>query len=219
MKKITIKNFKSINHIEFEPKRVNVFIGEGGAGKTNILECIDKEVKDTKTYIYNDYRGEVPNEKTSVLKHPFGLNLFLLLSVNTELREQVSSLLNLPKKYFHHNLSETYKRAIFYLVAMETNKNATLLFDGLGEYMFPKMIKFFANMIILDDENQYFLSTHSPYMLNPLISSLGDDELNIILTYYKDNQTKIKVLNNEELSEIQEWNMDVFFNLDKFIKL
>ena len=38
--KISIKNFKSIVDLELELGRLNVFIGENGCGKTNILEAI-----------------------------------------------------------------------------------------------------------------------------------------------------------------------------------
>ncbi len=38
--KVKISNFKSINELELKLGRVNVFIGENGCGKTNILEAI-----------------------------------------------------------------------------------------------------------------------------------------------------------------------------------
>ena len=40
IEKIQIQNFKSIRDLELELGRVNVFIGENGSGKTNILEAI-----------------------------------------------------------------------------------------------------------------------------------------------------------------------------------
>lgn len=40
IKKIQIANYKSINTLEFELGRINVLIGENGAGKSNILEAI-----------------------------------------------------------------------------------------------------------------------------------------------------------------------------------
>lgn len=40
VKTIKIENFKSIQSLEIELGRVNVFIGENGCGKTNILEAI-----------------------------------------------------------------------------------------------------------------------------------------------------------------------------------
>jgi ABC-type uncharacterized transport system ATPase component len=40
IKTIDITNYKSVDKLEFELGRVNVFIGENGCGKTNILEAI-----------------------------------------------------------------------------------------------------------------------------------------------------------------------------------
>ena len=40
IKKIQIANYKSIDTLEFELGRINVLIGENGAGKSNILEAI-----------------------------------------------------------------------------------------------------------------------------------------------------------------------------------
>ncbi len=40
IRKVNIKNFKSIVDLELELGRINVFIGENGCGKTNILEAI-----------------------------------------------------------------------------------------------------------------------------------------------------------------------------------
>ena len=40
LKKITIKNFKSLYDVSFDPGRVNVFIGANGSGKSSILEAI-----------------------------------------------------------------------------------------------------------------------------------------------------------------------------------
>ncbi len=35
-----MENFKSIKHIEVEPSRINVFIGEPNSGKSNILDAL-----------------------------------------------------------------------------------------------------------------------------------------------------------------------------------
>lgn len=170
---------------------------------------------------------------------PFGDNLFSVLDLDKELQDEVASFLDEQKLEFvldkkdskfilqkkvgrvvyqvpYSNIADTLKRVVFYLSAIETNKNAVLLFEEPEVHSYPPYIKMLADRIVLDDENQYFLSTHSPYMLNTLINSLGDDELNVVLTYYEDYQTKVKVLSREELKQIQDWEMDVFFNLDKF---
>ena len=40
IKKLEIENFKSMKHLSLDCKRVNVFIGEPNAGKSNILEAL-----------------------------------------------------------------------------------------------------------------------------------------------------------------------------------
>lgn len=40
LKRITIRNFKSLYDVSFEPGRVNVFIGANGSGKSSVLEAI-----------------------------------------------------------------------------------------------------------------------------------------------------------------------------------
>lgn len=364
IKELEIKNFKSIKHIKFNPKRVNVFIGKPNVGKSNILEGMslmtglyniragnffnDEKVlryKDLYNLFYDEeteHRIEISTDKSLVMllegnydfiyisydkylkkfikdfssenlrntfsdlsnkhdnalkklseehvnylrpvvnsynkdgkkgyeiyspfvygainpilryayKHfdnyngqdkvvleaPFGENLFAVLSTSKELLNEIGGFLEeqglefvLDKKENrfiiqkkidrivyqvpYSNIADTLRHIIFYLAAIETNKDAVLLFEEPEVHSYPPYIKMLADRIALDEENQYFISTHSPYMLNTLIDSLGDDKLNVVLTYYEDYQTKVKVLDSEELSEMQQMGVDVFFNLDRF---
>jgi len=40
IKTFTIRNFKSIKHLELDCKRINIFIGKPNTGKSNILESL-----------------------------------------------------------------------------------------------------------------------------------------------------------------------------------
>lgn len=40
IKKLSIKNFKSIKDLEIDCSRINIFIGEPNTGKSNILEAL-----------------------------------------------------------------------------------------------------------------------------------------------------------------------------------
>lgn len=40
LKRLTIENYKSVHNIALELSRINIFIGENGCGKTNILEAL-----------------------------------------------------------------------------------------------------------------------------------------------------------------------------------
>ena len=55
--KISIKNFKALYDVDFEPGRVNVFVGTNGVGKTSLLEsigilryAINEQVEDESLY-------------------------------------------------------------------------------------------------------------------------------------------------------------------------
>ena len=39
--RIQIDNFKSIKHADLSLNHINMFIGENGAGKTNVLDAVD----------------------------------------------------------------------------------------------------------------------------------------------------------------------------------
>lgn len=119
-------------------------------------------------------------------------------------------------KYPYSSIADTFQRFIFYLAAIESNKDSVLIFEEPEVHSFPPYVKELAERMILKDDNQYFVSTHSPYLLQTFIDSLDDTQLNVYLTYYKDYQTHVKALTSEELRDIQDFGYDVFFNLRKF---
>ena len=218
------------------PFAVN-FSKEGGfGGELDHLGVPYKNV--IHRYSYKHFES-YKNSFKGFLDAPFGENLFAILNHNKELLNEVAGFIEeqglefvLDKKENkfiiqkkldrivyqvpYSNIADTLRHVIFYLAAIESNKDAVLIFEEPEVHSYPPYIKMLADKIVLNEENQYFISTHSPYMLNTLIDGLGDDELNVVLTYYEDYQTKIKILSAEELAEIQEWKTDIFFNIDKF---
>lgn len=57
IKKVRIKNFKSIDKLQVELGRVNVVIGANGSGKSNILEAIGFGAAAMKDRLTNEYLG------------------------------------------------------------------------------------------------------------------------------------------------------------------
>ncbi|TAE17908.1 MAG: ATPase, partial [Bacteroidetes bacterium] len=119
-------------------------------------------------------------------------------------------------QYPYSSIADTLQRFIFYLAAVESNTNSVLIFEEPEVHSFPPYVKELAERMILKDDNQYFVSTHSPYLLQTFIDSLDHAELNVYLTYYRNYQTHVKALSAEELRDIQDFGYDVFFNLRKF---
>lgn len=117
-------------------------------------------------------------------------------------------------------VSETLRRVAFYLAAIETNRGSVLIFEEPESHAFPYYTKFLAEQIALDSSNQYFLSTHNPYLLHPLLLKTPVDDLAIFLTYFQDHQTMVRpVMGRAELEKVLNLKHDdLFLNLDLFLE-
>jgi hypothetical protein len=115
-------------------------------------------------------------------------------------------------------LSESLQRIIFYTAIVLGNKNMVVALDMPEAHMHPPHVKKLAELIAHDENNQYFITTYSPYMLISLIEKTPKDELNVFLTYKDCNETKVKTLTNEQIEEVLDMDVDVFFNLDRFLE-
>jgi AAA15 family ATPase/GTPase len=120
------------------------------------------------------------------------------------------------KQYPFFSIADTFRRFMFYITAIESNKNSVIVLEEPEVHSFPPYTQEMAYRMIYDDDNQYFISTHSPYMLHPFIEKMDYKDLNIFITYYKDYQTHVRALTEEELTDILDYSTNVFFNLSKF---
>lgn len=192
----------------------------------------------TRYYRYNTYNPQNSSFK-SYLSSPSGENLFEIVTNYPEIRSRIVSMLKeqnlefvsliterdfkLQKningfvtQYPYSSIADTFQRFIFYLAAIESNKDSVLIFEEPEVHSFPPYVKELAERIAYKKDNQFFISTHSPYLLNTLISRLDSSELTVFLTYYKDYQTFVKPLSEESIQEVRDLGVDVFFNLDRF---
>jgi AAA15 family ATPase/GTPase len=167
-----------------------------------------------------------------------GSNIFTLIFSNKELRSMVANIfenygLRLVLKpqervieyqkivndivisYPYELLSDTLKRIIFYNLAIESNKDSTLVFEEPEAHAFPFYTKYLGERIASDPTNQYFIATHNPYLLNPLIEKSQKGSVKVFVTYYEDYETKIKPLDKDAIAEISEF--DPFLNIDRLI--
>lgn len=173
------------------------------------------------------------------LNPPFGDNIFTVLDNSNEIQEEASSFfakyglklrfnteknkLEIQKEignrvhiYPYSNIADTLQRIIFYLTAIESNKNSVLVFEEPEAHSFPPYVGMLADRIAADEANQYFIATHSPYLLS-MIEKVAKEDLNVIITYFENYETKIKILNQEEVREMIDYNIDAFYNLERFL--
>lgn len=203
----------------------------------------NKQLEDLFSIIKYEFRNDSLSEK-EVLEDDLlmsdGRNIFDIVTNTDTLKQKIVELFKndyglqfvfskIDKKFFvqklvdgyiyqypYSSVADTFQRFIFYLAAIESNTNSVLIFEEPEVHSFPPYVKELAERIVSKKDNQYFISTHSPYMLQTLVEELDDSELNVILTYYKDFQTHVKVLTAAELREVQDYSIDIFFNLNKF---
>ncbi|MFN0036530.1 MAG: AAA family ATPase [Saprospiraceae bacterium] len=170
---------------------------------------------------------------------PFGHNLFGVVDAHKTLRQEIAEMFEdydfefvlsrkegkfelqkkldgIVYKYPYAGVADTFKRLIFYLAAIESNQDSVLILEEPEVHAFPPYTKQLADRIALCIENQFFLTTHSPYLLDTLIENLSDDDIAVFLVYFEDYQTKVSPMSSADLREVQDFSMDVFFNLDKF---
>lgn len=195
---------------------------------------------------YKYFSKEKFNKSFSALelKVPIGENMFEVISNSSELTKQFSDILkpynlsliidqstsdikiNLKKEgdVFYSiptsTIADTLIRLIFFKTAILSNKNSILLFEEPEAHMFPPYISKFTSDIIHDENNnQFFLATHSPFVMSDLISNVEKDELAIYIISYENEtgETLIHRMNEEDIDDAYQFGYDFFMNINNFI--
>jgi hypothetical protein len=172
----------------------------------------------------------------------FGENLFTIVQENPKIKEWITSffegfnlefLLDFSSKIFEVQKKEngivykipfeltpdTLRRMLFYVAAIYSNKESTILLEEPESHTFPPYIKELSEMIKADKSNKYFITTHSPYFINSMIEdSLQIKDISFFHVYYENYQTKIKKLTRKDLDILWGSGADLFFNIDALNK-
>jgi len=170
---------------------------------------------------------------------PYGSNLLYVIQEHKQLRKELSGIfseygLKLVIDTGNHRLriqkdikdglvfsipydsiADTLQRIIFFKAAIASNQDSILLFEEPEAHCFPPYIAHFTQDVIDSETNQFFIATHSPYVLNDF---LEDTKINlaIYMVDFQDGQTVVYRLSDEELDEIYTYGIDVFFNYERF---
>jgi AAA15 family ATPase/GTPase len=181
-----------------------------------------------------------PNKFPNFLMPPHGPNLFSIVDHNKELRKEIAEIFSeyglnfvaykkenkfeieknidgYVSKYHYSSIADTFRRLIFYYAAIDSNQNSVLILEEPEVHSFPPHTKDLSERIINSTSNQFFITTHSPYLLQNLISSLDSTELNVFITYFENYETKIKKLSDDELRKASGFSVDLFYNLNQFV--
>ncbi len=182
-----------------------------------------------------------PNGQPGVLNPPFGDNLVAILYSNESLRQRIGAIVRAKGfrlqlkptenelliakdvedelySYPWTSVSETLRRVAFFMAALETNRNSTLLLDEPETNTFPFYTKYLAERIALDETNQFFITTHNPYLLSSIVEKTPKDKLAVFVTRMEKFETTVKPVPEKNLPELLELDSDAFFNLDRLVE-
>jgi len=105
---------------------------------------------------------------------------------------------------------------IFYKAAIISNHNAVLLFEEPEAHCFEPYILEFTNGVKYDEnDNQFFIVTHSDYIVKEFLRDEESKEnTNIYLVNNVDGETKVKLLDKKNNEDVFEFGMNIFFNFE-----
>ena len=171
---------------------------------------------------------------------PFGPNLLDVLSLYKELKndlidlfsgyglelvfDKASQSIRIVKKNKdnglflipYNSIADTLQRIIFFKSAIASNENSVLLFEEPEAHSFPPYMVHITQQIIYSTNNQFFISTHSPYIVNDFLENCRED-LSIFLTDYKNGETVVRNLKKDEIYDIYQYGVDLFANNEYFL--
>jgi AAA15 family ATPase/GTPase len=184
-----------------------------------------------------DYQKEIAstNRFHEFLLPPHGENIFTILNGNKKLLSIVGKFFKEYKLKFglrmsdtsfevikqvghyvystsYNLIADTLQRMIFNIAAIASNKESILLFEEPEAHSFPPYIKLFAEKVIESKTNQFFIATHSPFILNTIIENTPLDEVAIFVASYEKFQTKFTELTELQIREMLDYGNDIFFS-------
>ena len=115
-----------------------------------------------------------------------------------------------------NSIADTLQRMMFYKTAIASNENSILTFEEPEAHSYPPYISKITTDIIHSETNQFFITTHSPYVLNEFLEN-KKGELGIYLVDFKEGETFVKGLTENETNEVYQSGVDLFFNSAIFL--
>ncbi|MDB5236839.1 MAG: hypothetical protein JWR44_3832 [Hymenobacter sp.] len=177
----------------------------------------------------------------AALRPPHGNNLVQVLENFADLRHEFATLFEehglrmrvrpdagrfevmkemdgLSISYPYTGCGDTLQRYGFYLAAMASNNKATLLLEEPESHSYPAYVTMLAERIATQQNNQFFVTTHSPAFFNEVLENMVPydsrvPELAVFVVHYKDFHTKIRQLSDEEVRGLRRDSLEVFQNM------
>lgn len=150
----------------------------------------------------------------SGLFHRYGLKMMFDVATRQikAMKENGNDMFLVP----FSSMADSLQRLIFYKAAIHSNHNKTLCFEEPEAHTFPPYISGVVNDILSSTDNQFFITTHSPYVLSALLEDAGDS-LAVYAVDMTDSATVVKRLTDDDMQAAYDCGMDMFFNLEALL--
>jgi len=193
-----------IKKYSFEPntknKKLNIpfLLPPFGINILNIIEA-NKKLKNDLANIFSEYSLKLVFDKASQ-------------SLKILKNDQENDLFLIP----YNSVADTLQRIIFFKTAISSNENSVLLFEEPEAHSFPPYIVHITQEIIHSTSNQFFITTHSPYIVNDFLEN-SRRELSIFSTDFQNGETVIRKLTNDEVEDVYQYGVDLFTNNETYL--
>ncbi len=194
-----IKKYSFSTKIKGKQSSLPFLIPPHGANLLNVIGQ-HKDLKEDLLEIFLEYGLELVFDKASQ-------------SIKITKKNRSSDLFLIP----YDSISDTLQRIIFFKSAVASNENSILLFEEPEAHSFPPYIAHITQQIVHSSTNQFFISTHSPYIINDFLEN-NRDELSIFTVDFQHGETVVKRLSKDELHDIYQYGLDLFANHESFLR-
>lgn len=192
-----IKRYVYKPDVKYKKAHAQYLIPPFGSNLLSIIENYE-ELKSQVIKFFKDYGLDIAFDKASqtikIIQQKNG-NLFLI-----------------P----YNSIADTLQRIIFYKAAIASNDDSILLFEEPEAHSFPPYMTHLTQEMIYKKDCQFFVATHSPFILNDLLENAIDD-LAVFIVQYRNKSTYLRKMDRDELHEIFQNGVDLFTNSESFI--
>lgn len=219
-------------------------VREGHYGFDSSTNAVGSSIV-VRPYLFTKYKHTEGTPNSKYLLPPHGSNLKSILQEYPSLRQAAANLFKkdsyrlamravsneleavkerdgLIYSVPYSSIADTLQRLIFYLAAIESNDDAVILFEEPEAHSYPVYVSQLGRRIAQSHNNQFFVATHSPYLITEILETMLPDEAQaqevaIFVAYYEDYQTKLRQLTDAEVRGIRNDGLDVFYNMDRLV--